>query len=261
MLKKLAIVLTISVIILTFNFLGIAEEIQAHEIILDFPQQIEVEEEVDIEISFGHFPEMYDYEHSFFAELENGELKVIKPDGSEKELGFTREMEEAYSAAFTPSEAGIYWLTFTSKRPVVDRTDDGDGKQLRYYDAKAPLKVSADEEDLAVPETDLAVEVVSAGNIQNNAGEEITLQVLYEGEPAADQSLSVVSPLEEVQTYTTDEKGEFVFTPEEEGVWFIHVSNLTDTEKEGEFGGEDYDRIRYNSAFYMEIEEEEGWLF
>ncbi len=258
MLKRILAFSGIVIFMLTVSFFGVAGEITAHEIIFDFSQRAEVNEEVDIDLSYGHFPDEYDYEHSFFPELENGELEVIKPDGSEKELDFTREAE-AYSTAYTPTEAGVHWLTFTS-RPVVDRTDDGDGRQLRYYDAKAPLIVENEGEAFEVPATELTVEVVSQSEINNNVDEELSFQILYGEEPAVDQSLTVVGPQEQVQTDTTDSEGNFTFTPDEEGVWFIHVSNLTDKEQEGEFRGEEYDRIRYNSALYLEIEEKKGFF-
>ncbi len=257
--KKMALVLGISLsTLLVFSF-WVADRTQAHEIILDFSQQAEVDEEVNIDITFGHFPDMYDYEHSFYEELESGDLTVMKPDGSEKELDFAGG-EKAYSASYVPAESGVYWLTFTSTRPVVDRTDDGEGRQLRYYDAKAPLIVEHEGNPFALPETNLEVEAVTEDEIDNNAGEEITLQINYEDEPAVDQSLTAVSPREEARADATDDEGRFTFTPDEEGVWFVHVSNLTDEEEEGEFRGEEYDRVRYNSALYLQIDEKKGFF-
>ena len=257
--KKIALALVLSVLMLSFYAAWMAGESTAHEIILEFSREAEIGEEISIDITYGHFPDEYDPGHSFYDELENGELKVIEPDGSEEELDFTRG-EETYHADYTPAAEGIYWFTFTSTRPVVDRTDDGDGRQLRYYDAKAPLLVESEGGAFTIPATDLQVEVVSEGEIENNVDEDISLQVKYGDEPAADQSLTFVGPGEQAQTETTDEEGMFTFSPDREGLWFLHISSLTDRDQEGEFRVEEYDRVRYNSALYLEIEEEKGFF-
>lgn len=241
--------------------LAVALSIQtaaAHEILLEFPQEVNTGESVDIEISFGHFPDTYDSEHSHFTNLDEGILTIISPDGSKNDIDF-RANEKKYYAAYQPEEQGLYWIVFNSTRDVMDGTEDGDGLQLRDYNAKAPLIVG-DVDKITIPETGLKVNIVNEEGFYNNAGEEITLQLIYEGEAVSDQSLTVVDPIEQSQSLNSDEDGFVSFVLETEGRWMVHISNLTDENKSGEYQGQEYDRRRFNTALYIEVKEERGFL-
>ncbi|MCK8817354.1 DUF4198 domain-containing protein [Natroniella sulfidigena] len=261
-LRRFAVVAFVA--LLVFSLTG--GEALAHEIVLDFPQQVESGEEVEIEFFFGHHPDVADVEHSFFATLEdNAELMVINEEGELTELDFNL-VEDSYKASFTPDGEGLYWVVAIGPRGVVDRSDrdPSGGMQLRYYDAKAPLLVG-NVDQITAFETPLGVEFI--GEIDSlTVGEEISLELDYDGELVSNQEVTIVGPNDRVEQVTTNDEGVLNFTFPEEGRWFIHVGNVTDLERQGEDYAEasteivEYDRVRYNSALYLEVEERLGFF-
>ncbi|MCK8823633.1 DUF4198 domain-containing protein [Fuchsiella alkaliacetigena] len=257
--KKLLIIALVAMLVVAFS-----SQLLAHEIILDFPQQVESGEEVEIEFTFGHFPDYFDYEHGFFDTMEDGELMVVSEDGEVTELDFTKGTD-TYTATFTPAEEGVYWIAFNGSRGVLDRTDGGGGMQLRYYDAKAPLIVG-DASEVTIAETPLEVELVKEDSTTLYEGDQIALQLSYLGEKVSEQDVTVVTPSEQVRELTTDAQGKIEVDFDEEGRWFIHMSNLTDEDRSGEDYAEnseeiiEYDRVRYNFALYLDVEEEPGFF-
>ncbi|MCK8827162.1 DUF4198 domain-containing protein [Natroniella acetigena] len=261
-LRRFAVVAFVA--LLVFSLTG--GEALAHEMVLDFPQQVESGEEVEIEFFFGHYPNAPDVEHSFFTALENNaELMVLNQEGELTELDFNLE-ENSYAASFIPDEEGFYWVVAIGSRGVVDRSDrdPSGGMQLRYYDAKAPLLVG-DVDQITAFETPLGVEFIDQID-SLTVGEEISLELDYDGELVSNQDVTIVGPNDRVEQVTTNEEGILNFEFDEAGRWFIHVGNMTDLERQGEDYAEDstemvqYDRVRYNSALYLEVEEKLGFF-
>ncbi|MCK8823634.1 DUF4198 domain-containing protein [Fuchsiella alkaliacetigena] len=263
--KKLLMMLVVTMLVL-----GFSSQLLAHEMVLDFPQQVESGEEVEIEFFFGHHPDAPDYEHSFFATLEEkAELMVVDEAGNVTELDF--ELEAAanrYVATFTPEEEGVYWVVAEGPRGVVDRSDrdPSGGMQLRYYDAKAPLIVGGDNE-IEIPETPLGAEFISEGSISITEGSEASLRLSYQGEAVSEEEVTVVAPNDQVTELTTDAEGRLEVELDQVGRWFIHIGSLMDLDSSGEDFAEEelteiieYDRARYNTTLYLEVEEKPGFF-
>ncbi len=243
---------SLSAMVLVF-FLG-AVTVQAHEIKLYLDQKAQVNEPVRIEFALGHFPDKFDHEHSFFQQVGASKLVVLDQDGAVIPLDYALQ-NDRYVARFTPEEEGVYWVVSHTSRGVVDRSDrtPAAGMQLRYYDAKAPLVVGDGETPAAWP-TFLHVEIQSTDSVPARVGESFTGQVTYKGEKLADQAVLVVSPTERARELVTDEQGRVEMDFNEPGTWLIKTT-VMDEDRSGAYGGEDYDRVRYNTSMYLEIRE------
>jgi len=226
--------------------------VQAHEIKLYLDQKAQVNEPVRIEFALGHFPDKFDHEHPFFQQVGASKLVVLDQEGAVIPLDYELQ-NDRYVAEFTPEQDGVYWVISHTSRGVVDRTDrtPPGGMQLRYYDAKAPLVVGDNEPPEARP-TFLHVEIQSTDRVPARVGESFTGQVTYKGGKVADQAVLVVSPSERARELVTDEQGRVEMDFNEPGTWLIKTT-VMDEGRSGAFGGEAYDRVRYNSSMYLEI--------
>ena len=234
-------------------FLG-AYTVQAHEIKLYFDQEGQVNEPVQIEFALGHFPDEFDHEHPFFQQVGASRLVVLDQDGAVIPLDYELQ-NDRYVAEFIPEQEGVYWVVSHASRGVVDRTDrtPAAGMQLRYYDAKAPLVVGGGEPPAAWPSF-LHAEIQSTDRVPARVGESFTGQVSYKREKLTEQAVLAVSPTERARELITDEQGRVEMDFNEPGTWLIKTT-VMDEDRSGAYGGEDYDRVRYNSSLYLEIRE------
>ncbi|MCK8817359.1 DUF4198 domain-containing protein [Natroniella sulfidigena] len=248
--RKLGLIILMMMLVLT---LGTSVAF-GHEIMLDFDQQAEAGEEVEIELSFGHFPDDFDYEHYFFESLDEGELLVVAEDGSMTELELTKQSDR-YVASFTPQQEGVHWVTFNGTRGVVDRVDSDDGLQLRYYDAKAPLLVG-NVRNFEVTGTSLAAEFITQDTSSFKVGEQVTMELDYLGEEVRGEDVTLVSPDGQVSQVATDAQGKVDVEFNEEGIWLLQA-RVVDTDSQGvDEDGNEYDRERFNTVLYIEVREE-----
>lgn len=232
---------------------AIAGTALAHEILLNFDQTAEVDETVRIEFTLGHFPADHDHEHTFFQQVGAAELAVLGADGAILPLDYELEGDR-YGAEFVPGEPGVYWVIARVARGVVDRSDRTPpaGMQLRYYDAKAPLRVG-EAPAPALGATPLHVEI-QGDAIATAVDESVRVTVDYRGRAVGGQTVLLVSPTERAREVETDGSGAVELSFNEAGIWMIKTT-LVDEDREGTYGGTAYDRVRYNSALYLQIEE------
>lgn len=243
---------TICLAVLSVALLLFAGATLAHEIYLDIAREIEVGQQTEIRLFWGHFPADPDPQSSYFQGLLAGRFYIIEPDGNEIDLTL-KAGEDHYFAAFTPRQAGDHWAVFSHNRGVLDWThSEPQGRQLVAVYAKALLDVHGEDETPAwsrLAGHDLEIlPLVDGGHL--HSGEEYRAQLLYFGRPLADVPIAWYGPSGQSGEGVTGPGGTFAFIPDEEGPWLVKVSYF-DGDRAGEEGGEAYLGARYTATLLL----------
>ncbi|MBS4031806.1 MAG: DUF4198 domain-containing protein [Clostridiales bacterium] len=243
--KKL---LGVCVIALLLLFAGNAV---AHEIYIGIDEDIEVNEQTEIRLYWGHFPADPDPVSSYFNSVPDGEFYIVEPDGGRISLPLER-LDDHYRAVFTPSQAGDHWVVFSHDRGILDWThSEPQGKQSIATYAKALLDVHGDDETVAFSR--LAghyleiLPLVDGGHL--HAGELYMAQLLYHGIPLDGVSGTYYGPDDQSGEFITGPGGTFAFTPDVEGDWLVKISYFDDT-KTGD-GEEELLGARYTTTLLL----------
>jgi uncharacterized GH25 family protein len=224
----------------------------AHEIYIEIDDEIEVGVPTEIRIVWGHFPDVPDPSSSYFAELPQGQLVIIEPDGTERLLTLTAR-DDYYVAVFTPGRAGDHWAVFRHHRGVLDWThSEPQGSQLIEVSAKALLDVHGDDELVAFSRLaghDLEIlPLVDGGHI--HAGEDYMAQLLYMGKPLSGATVLYYGPDAVTGEVMTGPGGTFTFPLTAEGDWLIKIS-FFDEARAGDADGITVMGARYSTTLLV----------
>jgi len=175
---------------------------------------------------------------------------AISPSGKHIALEFAPKTT-SYEATFTPTEKGIYVLLLENKqRKVEDWRNSGTkiGIAKQHYYSRTTIKIGDSEEVAKDAVTDLSIVKFP----ENQAGPDVTLQVLLHGKPVPHAILFVRHPEMPEQKFTTDEDGKISFHAPKPGRYFGLVTLKFETP--GTFRGVHYDVFREKSCLTMVLD-------
>lgn len=225
-------------IILTIIFaLTISSSAVAHELWFDLDAEGEVGKEQVIKLKWGDFGQFLDPRSRYFDAIAEGELWVLTPDGQRIDLEL-QELPDRYEARFTPQIGGDHQVIFYHDRGVLDWQHGGpQGMQSAANMTKAFIDVEADDEIEAWDQVaDLDFEIKALTDIGHlHTGAEVKGQLLYLGEPLADNNLLIYYPggqYEEPLRLNTDQDGKFSFKVDVSGPWLIKTGYFDDSIEE-----------------------------
>jgi len=166
---------------------------------------------------------------------------VIAPDGTKTQLS-TEAKEDHYLASFTPSQKGVYTIALNNNEiDVIDYTQYDFGIFKTHYHSTAKVQVGTNGDTKTVNPDGIVVKQLE------NDGEQIKLQVLYKGEPIAENELKVyVSDLWSKTLYT-DDNGEVSFALPWDTKYIVETT--TKEEIPGTYNGEDYEFIWHCATY------------
>jgi len=176
-----------------------------------------------------------------FPSVSKFTLWVIAPDGTKTALKTTAK-EDHYLASFTPSQDGVYTIALNNNEiDVIDYTQYDFGIFKTHYHSTAKVQVVTDGDTITVNPEGIVVKQLK------NDGEEIKLQVLYKGEPIAENELKVYVPDLWSKTLYTDDNGEVSFALPWDSKYIVETT--TKEEIPGSYNGVDYEFIWHCATY------------
>lgn len=168
-------------------------------------------------------------------------LWAIAPDGTKMELN-TEAKEDHYLARFTPSQHGVYTIALNNNQiDVIDYTQYDFGIFKTHYHTTAKVQVGTNGETKAANPEGIVVKQLE------NDGDEIKLQVLYKGEPLAENEFKVyVADLWSKTLYTND-NGEVSFALPWDTKYIVETT--IKEEIPGTYNDEDYEFIWHCATY------------
>lgn len=177
-------------------------------------------------------------------------LFLIKPNGEVEELETTIGANR-FVAEFTPEQEGHYRLALNvTNAPVVDWREYNLGILKTNFFASATVSVgSPDPTELPVePLTttnELVVQPTEAASFERQSP--IQFQVIFNGEPLAEQEVTVGYKDQWFKRLYTDEEGRVSLSLPWDGQYVIETIYTEDSP--GTFQGDDYEAIRHTATF------------
>ncbi len=224
----------------------------AHELYFSTPDAGQKGKTVEVQLYWGHFPNMPDPESTYFEQVAEGQALLLTPEGEQQELALQAH-EEYYKTSFVPRTGGDFQVIFSHDRGVLDwQWSDPQGWQRVYNFAKIYVPVEGEPDIHAYDQAaGLDLEVVALSDVGHlHAGEEFRGELQYLGEPLAGAAVYVVGPAGEEEHGSTLElqsnpEGQFSFIPDTEGLWMIKAEYFS-AELTEEIDGQVHGGSRYS---------------
>lgn len=184
----------------------------------------------EVKIYYGEFASNErDSVAKWYSDVKDFTLWLSAP-GKEKVKLETVANTNYYSASFVPETDGLYELT------ISHTTKDLGGTTKYEFLASAEVAVGNVSALNAATNTNLVIKPGEARSHKLNS--DLKLIAFLNGKPLVKKAVSVFSPQGWTKEFTTNEKGEIVFTPQWTGRYVAEVSNMEKVG--GEHNGKKY---------------------
>ncbi len=212
----------------------------AHELFIEVKED-RASGELQVDVLWGHIRDFLDQ-----ANYENYELYVREPDGNVKQLELEGIGVQA-RAHFNPQTEGEY--VFWANR-IPSTYTPGDGiTRLSVQMAKHIVQVGDGPETSSQP-VDLLLDIVPETSVKNFELGTFKAEVLLEGEPIADATVTAYGPNDEIFEGTTDSDGAFEFELTSNGQWLLKAN--IQTEESGTVNDVDYELTSRTSTLLLD---------
>lgn len=218
---------------------------------------VRIGDAVHVDLMLGnHGNEHRDFKIASKTTLDGATLDIFSPDGQKYDLkpelvdlGYAPK-EGFWTARFTPAKAGLYMVAHS--RDSLHLTSRGIKSGKTFFVASERLdKVSQNNPGFDKP-LGHALELVPLTNpvTPMGPGEELRVQLLYQGKPLAGATVSFIprgtqlAPEFDAQyERKTDAQGQASFTPKE-GNYYLVVAHHVEPEQ----SGEGYESTKYSAT-------------
>ncbi|UGU15554.1 DUF4198 domain-containing protein [Sinomicrobium kalidii] len=228
--------------LLTIAVLGL-QQANAHFLWLETDSRGTLNQSHEIRVYFGEYTlGAREKTDGHFTYAEDFTLHLIGPEGKKTRLD-KKAATDHYTASFVPETAGVYRVVLTNDNvEVVDYTEYDLGIFKTEYASVATVHVGAEKNRGAEKSSLSKLEVIPV-----DEGEEIVLQVIYDGKPLAENELKVFLPGGWEKTLQTDEEGKVAFSlPWNER--YVAETSFKE-QKPGTFKGKDYEYIWHFTTY------------
>lgn len=213
--------------------------IQAHTVWLETAQNGKINQKQEIKIFFGEGYTSIMPSAKWFSNIKDLELKIVSPSGKEIIVKDKVQNEKYYSAFFTPTEKGVYKISFNHVVKDIHR-----GMKITYQ-SESLVNVSSSFKEELVGEKPLQLQV---NFLDAKLNKDNTIKVIGDGQAKQREKVTIVSENGWKRTLLTDAEGKAVFKPIWKGKYLIEY-NISKEEKgkneEGQEYNTDYKVITY----------------
>jgi uncharacterized GH25 family protein len=238
--------------IFTFLFLmaGMANS-YAHYIWLETSPSGTLNTKHEIKIRFG------EYTYGVVEKVNGGAFKsvsdfsvwLVSPGGEKTSLEVT-PADDHYLASFTPAKNGTYTIALDNKNmKVLDYTEYNMGILKPQYHCKTKVVVGDDLSPLKSTNPD-GIEIVDLSNSPFTVGEEVKLQVLFEGKPLAKNEISIFIDDLWSKKLWTGEDGTVTFNLPWDTMYIAEATH--DKKIPGSFNEKSYEYIWHCATYCIE---------
>lgn len=185
-----------------------------------------------------------------YENVKNFSLWVISPSGKKTPIT-TSVKDNAFQGTFTPKEDGTYTVVLNNNEiDVIDYTQYDFGIFKTHYHSTAKVVVG-DKNAPTAADNNAGLVVVNASDKQATQNSSVVLQVLYKGEPLAEQEVDIyVSDLWS-KKLTTDKEGKVSFTLPWKTKYTVETTKKE--EVPGSYKGEDYEFIWHCATYCIAL--------
>lgn len=216
-------------ILTLFSFFLLALVAHAHGLWIEVAGIGTVGQPQTMNVFFGDPAERMPTER-WFGNLREVQLTLVSPSGKETPLPALTLSANHGTATFTPDETGIYRIKANHLMNRVAR------ERKSTYQSDAFIAIGT-----ATP----ASYTAGAGRLQVVApsgeqavGKAVTFHFIKDGQPAKKTDIRIVASDGVVEKYTTDNHGNFTYTPKEAGTYLVQFAEMKDGA--GTYNGQAY---------------------
>lgn len=218
----------------------------AHALWIESNPTAKAGESHEAKIFFGEYGgSERDTVSKWFSNLQEAELWLVSPNGSKEKLATKPELTYL-SGAFTPKAEGVYTLL------VYLVVKDIHGTAKIEYNASAPVSVGAGAAGNTAAANSNEVSVFRDAAAKPALNKATLVTVGFKGKPSVKETVEVILPGGKEEKFTTDEKGQFSFTPTAAGKYMIEVMHNDKTP--GKHNGKDYKSTWKIATELLEVE-------
>lgn len=225
---------------------------QAHYLWIESMHTGKVGQKHTVKVFFGEYTygviEEVAGEH--YKNVNNFKLWLIDPAG-EKTLLEVQPQADHYAANFTPKKEGTYTVALNNDEiDVLDYTQYDFGVFKTHYHSTAQVLVGkSDQASAKSNENGLSVIDLSKGDYEKEG--EAHLQILYKGQPIAEQEVDIYISDLWSKKLTTDEEGKISFKLPWATKYIIETTKKE--EVPGAYKGEDYEFIWHCATYSINL--------
>jgi uncharacterized GH25 family protein len=224
----------------------------AHYIWLETQPEGKLNREHRVRVHFGEYTYgvIEKVSGDAFKGVSDFTLWLLAPNGEKLPLTVTPG-EDFYEAHFVPTQNGTYTLALDNKNmAVLDYTQYDFGIFKPQYHAKAKVVVGSTVSRMSTSNTE-SIEIVDLSGAPFGVAEEVTLQVLFKGQPLAENEISIYVADLWVKKLTTDAEGKVSFKLPWDTKYTVEA---TYNEKvPGSFKGLDYEFIWHCATYCIPL--------
>ncbi|UII26943.1 DUF4198 domain-containing protein [Fulvivirga maritima] len=206
----------------------------------------------EVKVHFGEYTYglIEDPNGENFAGVKNFELWVVAPSGKKQAIK-TSAKEDAFIGSFTPDENGVYTVVLNNKEiDVIDYTKYDFGIFRTHYHSTAKVIVGGEVKSSAsTNDTGLAIVNLSTEKAKENA--EVSLQVLYKGEPLNKQEVDIYIADLWSKKLTTNEEGIVTFKLPWATKYTVETTKKEETP--GTYKGKDFEFIWHCATYCIAL--------
>ncbi|MBL3658452.1 DUF4198 domain-containing protein [Fulvivirga sediminis] len=209
-------------------------------------------EEQTIKVHYGEYTYgvVEDPNGENFAAVKDFELWVIAPSGKKQPIKTTIK-KNAFVGSFTPKENGVYTVALNNKEiDVIDYTQYDFGIFRTHYHSTAKVIVGSEVKSSATT-NDSGLTIVNASTEKAKANAEVSLQVLYKGEPVSEQEVDIYIADLWSKKLTTNEKGIVTFKLPWATKYTVETTRKEETP--GTYKGKDYEFIWHCATYCIPL--------
>ncbi|UII29630.1 DUF4198 domain-containing protein [Fulvivirga ulvae] len=240
-------------LLLILSFLLIAVlQASAHYLWLETAETGKKNKEHVVKVFFGEYTYgvIEDPNGENYENVKNFSLWVISPSGKKTPIT-TSVKDNAFQGTFIPKEDGTYTVVLNNNEiDVIDYTQYDFGIFKTHYHSTAKVVVG-DKVTPTAADNNAGLVVVNASDKQAGENSPVVLQVLYKGEPLADQEVDIyVSDLWS-KKLTTDKEGKVSFSLPWKTKYTVETTKKE--EVPGSYKGEDYEFIWHCATYCIAL--------
>jgi uncharacterized GH25 family protein len=216
--------------ILAMLLIVMSQSVFAHALWIETPANGKMGQPHTVKVFYGEYADQErDSVAKWYSNIQELHCWLIAPDGSRKELTYTKDIH-FLQAQFIPDQEGGYIITITHD------AKDFPGETRYQFNTSAAVKVGKTEVT-SFTGNDMHV----AASTSNTAKSAIQIKAFIKGKPAVKMQVEVVSADGWKKTFLTDEKGECTFVPSWKGRYVIEIAQSEKTP--GSFSGKNFAAI------------------
>lgn len=225
---------------------------QAHALWIETAQQGALNKKQEVKVFYG------EYGHGLhekvggdtYNKVKGFTLWAIAPDGKKTELTVKPEANY-YLAWFTPAQNGTYTIALDNNEiEVIDFTKYNFGIFKTHYHALTKVNVGTKNAETAAINPDgITITDVSTAAAKLNG--DVTLKVLYKGQPTKDIEVDVEIGKKFGQKIKTDDKGEITFSVPFNATYMAEATKKE--EVPGNYKGKDYQFVWHCATYTLPV--------